>query len=173
MSDQYVTQQEFQSYINMSTKNMNDRFQQISEKNIQIERMLQDVSSQVNITNKNLQTLQRDLASRSDLIGSTTDNVRPGQMIAGGLGSQWTVSNPAAIAEYNASKAAVDPSLYDCRRKILVDEYGRKVDQQTLPIWTCPGDDPEIAINREDAISRLAYNELQPYVRGIPPGLLL
>jgi len=173
MSDQYVTQQEFQDYVNMSTKKIDDSFLKMTSKNLEFERMIKDVSSQIDSTNQNLQTIQQQLTN-GGLIGSTYDqNVRPGQMLNGGLGSQWTVSNPAAIAEYNASKAAVDPNFYDCRRKILVDEYGRKVDQQTLPIWTCPGDNPDIAIDREDAINRLAYNELQPYVRGIPPGLLL
>lgn len=169
MSDQYVTQQQFQEYINGTTS----RFDQISSKNAQLEGMIQQVSAQVDKTNQNLQTIQQQLKG-GGITGNLGDlNVQPGQMLNGGVGSQWRLGNPAAIAEYNASKAAVDPNYYDCRRKILVDEYGRTVDQQTLPIWTCPGDDPDIAIDREDSVSRFAYNELQPYVRGIPPGLLL
>ena len=76
----------------------------------------------------------------------------------GPIGSSWVINDPARIQEYRASKAAVDPAdYYDCKTKILVDYYGRQVSQNTLPIWTCEGDNPEIAIDRENAVSRLAY----------------
>ena len=76
----------------------------------------------------------------------------------GPKGSTWVINDPARIMAYRASKAAVDPAdYYDCKKKILVDYYGREVSQNTLPIWTCEGDNPEIAIDRENAISRLAY----------------
>jgi hypothetical protein len=76
----------------------------------------------------------------------------------GPIGSSWVINDPARIQEYRASKAAVDPAdYYDCKTKILVDYYGRQVSQNTLPIWSCEGDNPEIAIDRENAISRLAY----------------
>jgi hypothetical protein len=75
----------------------------------------------------------------------------------GPIGSTWVINDPAKIQEYRASKAAVNADYYDCKNKILVDYYGRQVSQNTLPIWSCEGDNPEIAIDRENAISRLAY----------------
>ena len=76
----------------------------------------------------------------------------------GPKGSTWVINDPARIMAYRASKAAVDPAdYYDCKSKILVDVYGREVQQSTLPIWSCEGDNPEIAIDRENLVSRLAY----------------
>lgn len=90
----------------------------------------------------------------------------------GQRGSQWSISNPASIMAFRASKAVVDPAdFYDCKNKKLVDYYGRQVEQSTLPIWTCEGDDPNIAIQREDKVSRFAYDELEPYPVEIPYGL--
>jgi len=167
MSDQYVTHAELNQLIGNQEKMRQQQFDMLMNRTVQLENSINQISSKVEETQKMVQSLN------SGKVGVTDQNVSPGQMLFGGVGSQWTVANPAAVAEYNASKAAVNAGFYDCKNKKLYDMYGRKVDQQTLPIWTCEGDDPTIAIDREDNVTRMAYEDLQPYVRGVPFGLTL
>ena len=153
MSSNYATQQEL-----IALKN--DVFQLMSvvqKDNVELKQNYQDI----------LQT-QKDTLSqiaKLKLINGTQQLDRGSQYYGfeqnaqgGPKGSTWVINDPARIQEYRASKAAVDPAdYYDCKSKILVDVYGRKVEQSTLPIWSCEGDNPEIAINRENAVTRLAY----------------
>ncbi len=83
------------------------------------------------------------------------------------------VSNPAGTQQYLESKRVLDPDFYDCKNRKLTDRYDREVDLNSIPYYSCPGDDEMIAINRENNVSRLSTNELQEYPSKIPYGIFL
>ena len=90
-----------------------------------------------------------------------------------GIGSLQTIGNPLGVQQYAMSQRTFNEKLRECKNRREVDEYGRQVDLNTLPYYSCPGDDPDIAVKRENAISRLGYNQLQPYPSSVPQGLLI
>ncbi len=70
----------------------------------------------------------------------------------------WTVTNPSQVSEILASEREKAMGGEVCKNRSKdTDKYGRKgVDIDTLNYYICPGDDPEIAIERENKVSRLA-----------------
>ena len=80
--------------------------------------------------------------------------------------------NPSRIAQAGASKKMLDPSEIDCKnRKIELDMYGRKVDPNTLKLWNCPGDDVNIALQRDQYTFRQTFDGNTNYFMPIPKGL--
>ena len=72
--------------------------------------------------------------------------------------SLWTITNPSELSAKLASvrEKAMGGEVCKNRRKDI-DKYGRDgVNIDTLNYYICPGDDAEIAIERENKVSRLA-----------------
>lgn len=87
--------------------------------------------------------------------------------------SLWTVTNPSQVSEILASarEKALGREVCKNRRKD-VDKYGRdNININTLDYYTCAGDDPEIAIDRENMVTRLAYQKYPVYPLSVPLGL--
>jgi hypothetical protein len=87
--------------------------------------------------------------------------------------SLWTVTNPSQVSEIlsSAREKALGREVCKNRRKD-VDKYGRdNININSLDYYTCAGDDPEIAIDRENNVTRLAYNNYPVYPSSIPLGL--
>ena len=86
--------------------------------------------------------------------------------------SLWTVTNPSHLSEILSStrEKALGGEVCKNRRKD-VDKYSRGADINTLDYYTCAGDDPEIALERENKVSRLAYDKYPVYPLPVPLGL--
>jgi hypothetical protein len=71
--------------------------------------------------------------------------------------SLWTVTNPSEVSEKlsSAREKALGGEVCKNRRKDF-DKYGRRADLNSLDYYTCAGDDPSIALGRENMVSRLA-----------------
>jgi len=71
--------------------------------------------------------------------------------------SLWTVTNPSELSAKLASvrEKALGGEVCKNRRKDI-DKYSRGADINSLDYYTCPGDDPIIAIDRENMVGRLA-----------------
>jgi len=70
----------------------------------------------------------------------------------------WSITNPSELSAKLASvrKKAMGGEVCKNRKKDT-DKYGRDgVNIDTLNYYICPGDDPEISIERENKVSRLA-----------------
>lgn len=87
--------------------------------------------------------------------------------------SLQTIGNPLGVQQFMTSQRTFNKELQDCKSRKVVDEYGRPVDINTLPYYTCPGDDADIAVQRENALSRFGYNQLQPFPSNVPKGLMM
>ncbi len=86
--------------------------------------------------------------------------------------SLWTITNPSELSAKLASvrEKAVGGEVCKNRRKD-VDKYSRPVDINSLDYYTCAGDEAGIAIDRENMVSRLAYENYPVYPSTVPLGL--
>lgn len=86
--------------------------------------------------------------------------------------SLWSVTNPSQVSEILASarEKAMGGEVCKNRRKDL-DKYARNSDINAINYYICPGDDPEIAIDRENMVTRLAYQKYPVYPSSVPLGL--
>lgn len=84
----------------------------------------------------------------------------------------WTVSNPSQVSEILASAREKALGGEVCKnRKKDFDKYSRPSDINSIDYYICPGDDPIIAVDRENMVSRLAYNNYPVYPSSVPLGL--
>jgi hypothetical protein len=83
----------------------------------------------------------------------------------------WTITSPSQLQEFLQSKRDKLMGKEFCNKKRTTDDWGRPSDINSLDYYTCPGDDPNISINRENKISRLAYEEDYVYPIKVPYGL--
>ena len=83
----------------------------------------------------------------------------------------WNVTSPGQLQEMLASKRDKLMGKEFCSKKRTVDDWGRPSDINSLDYYNCAGDDPSISINRENKVSRLAYEEDQAFRTMIPYGL--
>ena len=85
----------------------------------------------------------------------------------------WTITNPSELSAKLASVREKAMGGEVCKnRKKDTDKYGRDgVNIDTLNYYICPGDDPEISIERENKVSRLAYEKYPAYPSTVPLGL--
>jgi hypothetical protein len=84
----------------------------------------------------------------------------------------WTITNPSELSSMLASvrEKALGGEVCKNRRKD-VDKYSRGADINSLDYYTCAGDDPLIAVDRENMVSRLAYDKYPVYPLPVPLGL--
>ena len=86
--------------------------------------------------------------------------------------SLWTVTNPLELSAKLASVREKAMGGEVCKnRKKDFDKYSRPSDINSLDYYICPGDDPEIAIERDNKVSRLAYESYPAYPSTVPLGL--
>jgi hypothetical protein len=83
----------------------------------------------------------------------------------------WTITNPSQLQELLASKREKMMGGEFCSKKKTSDDWNRPADINSILYYTCPGDDPNISIDRENRVSRLAYDEDYVNPRNIPFGL--
>lgn len=84
----------------------------------------------------------------------------------------WTVSNPAELSIMLSSSREKAMGGEACKnRKKDLDKYSRKSDINSLNYYICPGDDPLISLERENKVSRLAYESYPVYPSSVPLGL--
>lgn len=71
--------------------------------------------------------------------------------------SLWSITNPSELSAKLASvrEKALGGEVCKNRRKDI-DKYSRGADINSLDYYTCPGDEPLIAIDRENMVGRLA-----------------
>jgi hypothetical protein len=86
--------------------------------------------------------------------------------------SLWTITNPSELSAKLASvrEKALGGEVCKNRRKDI-DKYARGADINSLDYYTCAGDEPGIAIDRENMVSRLAYQQYPVYPSSVPLGL--
>ncbi len=85
--------------------------------------------------------------------------------------SLWQVTNPSQLRELLSSKREKIMGKEFCSKKKTTDDWNRPADINSILYFSCPGDDPTIAINRENKVSRSAYDEDYAFPRTIPLGL--
>ena len=83
----------------------------------------------------------------------------------------WNITSPGQLQEMLSSKRDKLMGKEFCSKKRTVDDWGRPSDINSLDYYNCAGDDPSISINRENKVSRLAYEEDQAFRTMIPYGL--
>ncbi len=71
--------------------------------------------------------------------------------------SLWTITNPSQVSEILSStrEKALGGEVCKNRSKEF-DDYNRKSDINALKYYICPGDDPKIALDRENMVVRMA-----------------
>ncbi len=86
--------------------------------------------------------------------------------------SLWTITNPLELSSKLASvrEKSFGDGICSKRRKDF-DKFGRPADINSLNYYICAGDDPLISLDRENMVSRLAYQEYPVYPSSIPLGL--
>jgi hypothetical protein len=84
----------------------------------------------------------------------------------------WTVSNPLQLQEMLSSKREklLGGEVCKNRRKDF-DKFSRTANINSLDYYVCAGDDPSIAVDRENNVSRLAYPDYPVYPSQVPYGL--
>ena len=84
----------------------------------------------------------------------------------------WTITNPSELSAMLASvrEKALGAEI---SRNNKTDDYNRNSDINSLLYYTSPGDDPEISIERENKVSRLAYDKYPAYPSSVPLGLTI
>lgn len=84
----------------------------------------------------------------------------------------WTVSSPLQLQEILASKREKAMGGEACKkRNPNFDKWSRPADINSIDYYICPGDNPSIAISRENNVTRLAYQDYPVYPSDIPLGL--
>jgi len=83
----------------------------------------------------------------------------------------WTINSPSQLQEFLQSKREKMMAKEFCSKKRMTDDWGRPSDINSLDYYTCPGDDPSISIDRENNVSRLAYDQDLVYPIKVPYGL--
>lgn len=83
----------------------------------------------------------------------------------------WTVTSPGQLQEMLASKRDKLMGKEFCSKKRTVDDWGRPADINSLDYYNCAGDDPSISIDRENRVTRLAYDDNYNFRTNIPYGL--
>jgi hypothetical protein len=84
----------------------------------------------------------------------------------------WTINNPAELSVMLSSIREKAMGGEACKnRKKDFDKYNRPADINSLDYYICGGDDPLIALNRENNVGRLAYNNYPVYPSSVPLGL--
>jgi hypothetical protein len=84
----------------------------------------------------------------------------------------WTITNPLELSAVLASIREKAQGGEVCKnRSFTSDKYNRPADIDTLDYYICGGDDPRIAIDRENNVSRLAYETYPVYPSSVPLGL--
>jgi len=86
--------------------------------------------------------------------------------------SLWTVTNPSQVSEIlsSAREKALGGEVCKNRKKDF-DKYSRPSDINSIDYYICAGDDPRIAVDRENMVSRLAYPNYPVYPSSVPLGL--
>lgn len=85
--------------------------------------------------------------------------------------SLWTITNASQLSELMASKREKAIGKEFCSKNKGTDDWNRPADINSILYYNCPGDNPIIAIDRENRVSRLAYDQDYMYPSGIPLGL--
>ncbi len=86
--------------------------------------------------------------------------------------SLWTVTNPQKVSEILSSAREKAMGGEACKyRKTNYDKWSRPADINSIDYYVCPGDDPSIALTRENNVSRLAYPNNLVYQTNTPYGL--
>jgi hypothetical protein len=83
----------------------------------------------------------------------------------------WTVTSPGQLQEMLSSKRDKLMGKEFCSKKRIVDDWGRPADINSLDYYNCAGDDPSISIDRENRVTRLAYDDNYNFRTNIPYGL--
>ncbi len=85
----------------------------------------------------------------------------------------WTINSPSELQEMLASKREKVMAKEFCSKKKITDDWDRPADINSILYYNCPGDDPIISIDRENRVSRTAYDEDYAFPSSIPLGLRL
>jgi hypothetical protein len=84
----------------------------------------------------------------------------------------WTITNPSELSSMLASVREKAQGGEFCKKRSKeLDKYSRPSDINTLNYYICAGDDPSIALDRENKVSRLAYQQYPVYPLPVPLGL--
>lgn len=84
----------------------------------------------------------------------------------------WTISNPSELSSMLASVREKAQGGEFCKnRSKELDKYSRPSNINTLNYYICAGDDTRIALDRENNVSRLAYQQYPVYPSSVPLGL--
>ena len=87
------------------------------------------------------------------------------------------VVNPAGLANLGATTRELNQGHEFCKNryidgKYFFDTYGRQVNQETVKYGTCPGDNPTIAMMRDQNIQRQQFPIVGQYsLNNVPYGL--
>ncbi len=84
----------------------------------------------------------------------------------------WSITNPDELSVILSSVREKSMGGEFCKNRSKVfDKYSRPADINSLDYYICAGDNPSIALDRENNVTRLAYNNYPVYPSSIPLGL--
>jgi hypothetical protein len=93
------------------------------------------------------------------------------------IGDTPTINDPLRVAEKLASDRDWETGKDFCKNRRtkfgLFDIYGRQANQNSVHWSDCAGDDPNVAMERDQRIQRMEFDSYAPYQVSIPRGLLM
>jgi hypothetical protein len=93
------------------------------------------------------------------------------------IGDTPTINDPLRVAEKLSSDRDLATGKDFCKNRRtkygLFDIYGRQANANSVHWADCAGDDPNIAMERDQRIQRMEFDSYAPYQVSIPRGLLM
>jgi hypothetical protein len=93
------------------------------------------------------------------------------------IGDTPTINDPLRVAEKLSSDRDLSTGKDFCKNRRtkfgLFDNYGRQANQNSVHWSDCAGDDPNVAMERDQRIQRMEFDSYAPYQVSIPRGLLM
>lgn len=93
------------------------------------------------------------------------------------IGDSQLINNPQRVADTLASNRDLATGKDFCKNRRtkfgLFDIYGRQANQNSVHWSDCAGDDPTVAMERDQRIQRMEFDSYAPYQVSIPRGLLM
>ena len=91
--------------------------------------------------------------------------------------SQPIIGNPAGLANLGAATRELNQGQEFCKNryidnKYFFDTYGRQANQESVKYGNCPGDDPSVAMMRDQNVQRQEFPTIGQYsLNSVPYGL--
>ena len=93
------------------------------------------------------------------------------------IGDSVTINDPMRVSEKLSSAKDWETQKDFCKNRLtkygLFDTYGRQANPNSVHWSDCPGETPEIAMDRDMYVQRAEFSSYDPYQLKVPKGLML